>query len=126
MNEFVTIVAGSRSITDAEVVETAINDAPFEITELVSGGAEGVDTLAEDWADEQNVAVETFRPDYDTYDSNLAPLKRNEEMANYAEALVAVWNGDRPSGTTHMIQTAKDNDLALHIHRTDSSTLSDF
>ena len=43
------IIAGSRSITDATIVEKAINESGITITEMVCGGASGVDTLGEEW-----------------------------------------------------------------------------
>ena len=43
----VVVVAGSRSITEYEVVADAIEESPFELTEVVSGCADGVDSSAE-------------------------------------------------------------------------------
>ena len=44
------IVAGSRGITDPNVVATAIAASGFQVTELVSGTARGADQLGEAWA----------------------------------------------------------------------------
>lgn len=44
-----TIIAGSRSITDYALIQKAVSESGFEITEVVSGGAIGVDRLGERW-----------------------------------------------------------------------------
>jgi hypothetical protein len=55
-----TIVAGSRSITDYEIVQRAMELAPWPITEVKSGTAPGVDRLGEHWAGEHSVPVKEF------------------------------------------------------------------
>ena len=39
------IIAGSRNFTDYKVLQDAIKNSGFKITEVVSGGAKGVDSL---------------------------------------------------------------------------------
>lgn len=51
-----TIVAGSRSILNFSLVEKAAKDCGWEITEVVSGTANGVDRLGERWAREHKFA----------------------------------------------------------------------
>ena len=62
-----TIVAGSRSIIDYKIVKRAIESCGFIITELVSGGANGVDKLGERYAYENSIPIVQFIPDW-TYD----------------------------------------------------------
>lgn len=103
-----TIIAGSRWITDATVVYRAIDLSGFNITEVVSGGARGVDTIGEMWAAYWGVSIKRFPAiwrDKDGQRDLQAGLKRNSEMARYADALIAVWDG-RSSGTKHMIDQA--------------------
>lgn len=104
------IVAGSRSVTSYEAVAAAIVSSKFTITELVSGGARGVDRLGERWAVEHNVPIKQFLPDWSRGKS--AGMVRNREMANYAEALVAVWDGSS-RGTANMIVEAKRRGLPV-------------
>ena len=120
----VVVVAGSRSITDYDVVADAIEASPFELTELVSGGADGVDSLAETWAKQNDVSVTQFLyTDWtDEHHPKRAPLERNKHMASYAEAAVIVWDGES-SGTEHMLEQARDAGLPVHMARTDSQTL---
>jgi len=99
------IVAGSRSITDAAVVAKAIADSGFEITELVCGGARGVDGLGKLWAQGKDIPVVLFLALWKRHGRSAGAI-RNLEMARYADALVAVWDGSSP-GTRNMIDTMK-------------------
>lgn len=107
------IVAGSRSIRDRLVIEKVIADSGFDIREVVSGGAKGVDRLAEDWARARGVAVRVFRPDWQRFRRG-AGLARNREMAVYADALVAVWDGES-RGTAHMIEAMRARRKPVHV-----------
>ena len=100
------IVAGSRGITDAKLVHGIIDRSPFRITELVSGGARGVDQMGESWAFVHNLPIKRFIPHYHVWNPKVAPLLRNVDMANYADALIAVWK-DGSNGTKHMIDQMK-------------------
>lgn len=111
------IVAGSRSITDYEFVKNAIEDSGLhhQITEIVSGGALGVDQLGEHYATEKGLVVTRFLPLYDVHGER-APFLRNIKMAEYADALVAIWNGFS-RGTQHMIAQAERRGLKVFIVR---------
>ena len=109
-----TIIAGSRNITDYTLVEAAVKESGFEITEVVSGAARGVDRLGEVWADQHQIVYRQFKADWNTH-GKAAGFIRNQEMADYAEALVAVWNGSR--GTKDMITRATNRGLKVHIKR---------
>jgi len=132
------VIAGSRDVTDPEVIEWAIEDSGFEVTEVISGCAKGVDTFAMMWAERNSVPVEQFEPDWTNlthpnalikrnkwgqkYDAR-AGLRRNELMAVHAEALIAIWDG-RSTGTKHMIKMAKKRELPIYVFRTDIGTKS--
>lgn len=120
------IVAGSRSITEYNTVAEAIDEADFEPTEIVSGGAEGVDKLGEQWAHSNSIPLRTFDVTQEMYEEygNYAFKKRNKEMSEYADALIAIWDGES-SGTKHMIEVAESNGLETYIKNT-GVTLSDF
>lgn len=108
-----TIVAGSRSITAYTLVDQAIRESEFQVTEVVSGGARGVDYLGEQWASNHHIPIKRFRADWDRYGIS-AGYRRNTEMAQYAEALVAVWDG-RSRGTFHMVMEAERFGLKIHL-----------
>lgn len=107
-----TIIAGSRSVTNYLAVKSAIEESGFEITEVVSGGAHGVDRLGERWANENNVPIRRFLPDWDKH-GKPAGFIRNYLMAKYAEALIAVHDGSS-RGTAHMIRAAQEKGLKVY------------
>lgn len=124
-----TIIAGSRSISNSDTVYEAIDNAiseGFDISEVVSGTAEGVDTIGEEWADDNDVDLKRFPyKDFSEDSGKPAPLVRNDKMAEYAEQAIIVWDG-QSTGTEYMIDKAKEENLELFIERTDSTSLSDF
>lgn len=97
------IIAGSRDIVDRGAVGRAILNFPFEITEIVSGNARGVDTIAESIAATKGYPVKLFSADWDKYGKPAGAI-RNKQMADYADALIAVWDG-QSRGTKNMIET---------------------
>jgi hypothetical protein len=106
------IIAGSRNITDYAFVQEAVRESGFDITEVVSGGAKGVDLLGERYAEENNINIKRFIPDWSQGKS--AGIKRNMQMGDYAEALIACWDGDS-RGTKHMIEYAGRNGLSVYV-----------
>lgn len=116
-----TIIAGSRDITDYELVKNAIKYSGFDITEVVCGNARGVDTLGKNWANSKGIPVKFFNANWNTFGKS-AGFRRNAEMAKYADALIAIWNGVS-KGTFSMINLAHDRNLEIYILRTDLSTL---
>lgn len=107
------IVAGSRGITDAAVVETAINDSGFAISSVVCGGAAGVDSLGLAWATRNGIRVSMFEANWNLHGKRAGYL-RNVEMAENADALIAVWDGNS-RGTKHMIDIAKRKGLKVFV-----------
>lgn len=115
------IVAGSREIADLATVARAIEYSGFKVTEVVSGRARGVDRLGEAWADANGVPVKPFPAQWRRADGSVdkgAGHKRNEQMAQYADALVAVWDG-KSTGTEDMIRRADKRGLSIYVYRTD-------
>lgn len=110
-----TIIAGSRSITDPAAVIAAVAESGFQITEVVSGAAHGVDRLGEEWARRHEIPIVQFPPDWNKYGRG-AGVIRNNEMAAYAEALVAIWDGSS-HGTYHMVNAARERGLKVFVYR---------
>jgi hypothetical protein len=84
---------------------------------VVSGGAKGVDEIGE-WLATAFLGLPpatVFRADWYNY-GKFAGIKRNREMAEYAQALVAVWDGKSP-GTANMIMEATERGLKVYVHR---------
>ena len=91
-------IVGSRKLT-----QMTIDDyLPEGVTEIVSGGARGVDTLAKELADRKGIKIKEFLPKYNLY-GRAAPLKRNEEIARYADEALALWDG-KSKGTAYTIK----------------------
>lgn len=112
------IIAGSRTETRFGRLVNAINACAWPIesfAEIVSGGARGVDQLGERWAGIVGIPVRRFPAKWHTYGS-AAGRQRNIEMAVYADALIAVWDGSSP-GTRHMITTAERMGLKVFVYR---------
>ena len=108
------IIAGGRDFTNYALVEEAIKRSAFEITQVVSGNAKGVDTLGEVWALAHNVPVEAFPADWSQHGRAAGPI-RNRQMAEYADALIAIWDG-KSKGTANMIQQARNKKLNVFIY----------
>lgn len=109
-----TIIAGSRTIRNYETVERAIKLSGFEITSVLSGCANGPDTLGERWAKENDVHVEYYPANWNK-DGGYAGLIRNRQMADNADAVIAVWDG-KSTGTKDMIDVARRKKLSIHVH----------
>lgn len=107
------IVAGCRDIDEYSHVQGAINDSPFVADEIVSGGADGVDALGEEYADDHDIPVKRFDADWDNGPS--AGPKRNGKMASYADALVLVWDGES-RGSRSMLEKAMLNRLDIYVN----------
>ena len=104
------VIAGSRGLDDYLYLDAAIKDTGFVITEVVSGGAGGVDSLGERWAEVNGIPLNRKPADWNRYAeasartgrSNPAGMIRNREMAEYCDAAVIIWDGVSP-GTKNMI-----------------------
>lgn len=110
------IIAGSRTIHDFNLILEVIEKSGFkdQITEIVSGFAKGVDKLGAWYGEKHGIPVTPFLPDWTSHGKAAGPI-RNRQMAEYADALIAVWDGESP-GTANMIEEAKKRSLKLYIH----------
>ena len=108
------IIAGGRDFDDYEKLRTYCDHILEDQTdiEIVSGTAKGADQMGERYAKEKGYPVKRFPADWSKGKS--AGYIRNEEMAKYADALIAFWNG-MSKGTEHMINLAKQYGLKIRI-----------
>ena len=100
------IIAGSRTITDYFALLRAIKNSRFDITAVVSGTARGVDELGERFAGENSLELLRYPAEWNKYGKKAGYL-RNKEMAEAADALIALWDGTS-HGTRHMINIMRD------------------
>ena len=107
------IIAGSRHIEQWQPVWQAITDSGFRITEVVSGCASGVDTHGLRWAEDRGVPFTPFPAAWGDHGRAAGPM-RNARMAEYADALIAVWDG-KSRGTADMIQKAAAKPMPMFV-----------
>jgi YspA, cpYpsA-related SLOG family len=111
------IIAGSRDIGEKykEQVFKQIEELPWNITEVVSGGARGIDSYGEEWAKKVGIPVKRFIPEWDSL-GKAAGYKRNVDMAAYADACFVFWDGIS-KGSSHMITIAKARNMPIIVGR---------
>ena len=118
------IIAGCRHIKNYDLVVQAVKESGFEITEVVCGAANGVDSLGERYAKENGIKLSYFYADWKNLGKK-AGYARNEQMGNYGQALIAVWDGKSP-GTKHMISYAKKKKLLVYVKNINEVNLTKF
>lgn len=118
------IIAGGREVKLQEgvrMVEQAIAESGFAITELINGGALGIDAAARKYWHNRfdnnppEYPLRTIPAQWDKHGKSAGPI-RNREMASQADALIAIWDG-QSRGTKNMIDTAKAMGLQVYVHR---------
>lgn len=115
------IIAGSRDIVNYNMVKDIIDNSDFVITEVVSGMARGVDSIGIRYAKENNLPLKCFPAGWDKYGKAAGPI-RNQEMAEYANALICVYLRDS-RGSKDMLKKAVDNNLFIHAIPIDTNLL---
>lgn len=110
-----TIIAGSRSIKDIEDIMMAVFNSQIKPTVVLSGGASGADSLGEDWALKSDIPLEIYPADWE-HNGKAAGYIRNQEMAENADALIAIWDG-MSKGTKHMIDIATKKGLKVFVYQ---------
>lgn len=88
---------------------------PEGITEIISGGARGIDRAAEAYADAHGIAKRLFLPDYQRY-GRRAPLVRNRQIVQAAELVIAIWDG-ASRGTKYTIDYAQSLGKPVQVYR---------
>jgi len=103
------LIVGSRSITDFDLSPYISKD----VDTIISGGANGIDTLAEKYADENRLSKFIVRPRYDLY-GRAAPLRRNEQMVDLADAVLVIWDG-QSKGTQYTLKHTKKKNKPITL-----------
>jgi hypothetical protein len=106
-----TIIAGGRDITDYNLLWKVMELCSWGISEVVCGGAKGVDANGKRWAEENDIPVKMFPADWDGLGKS-AGFARNKQMAEYAEAAIIIMRNDS-KGSTHMLNLAKEHNLKI-------------
>lgn len=95
-------IVGSRTLLVSDIGKYI----PDNIEEIVSGGAKGVDSCAREYAIKNNIKLIEFLPDYRRYGRWAAPRKRNIQIIEYVDEIIAFWDG-KSNGTKFVIDTAE-------------------
>lgn len=118
---FRVIIAGSREWGDFGLIERFCDkvlsrkiEAGEDIT-ILSGHCRGVDLLGERYARARGFQVECYPADWNRHGRRAGHI-RNEMMAQRAEALIAIWDG-QSRGTKDMIELARKYGLLVRICR---------
>ncbi len=94
-------------------LDKIIENIPKNCSMIISGGAVGIDSLAEKAAKEIGVPTMIFKPDYDKHGRG-APLIRNKEIADNCDMLIAFWDFSS-KGTAHVIDYCTKNAVPFKI-----------
>ena len=102
-------IIGSRSLN----VENLGDYLPSDVSEIVSGGAKGIDSQAAEYARQNGLTLTEFLPDYARYGRG-APLKRNEQMVDMADTVLVIWDG-HSKGTQYTVKYAEKKHKPLTV-----------
>lgn len=116
------IIAGSRNILNGVVVREGIEESGFEITEIICGEAKGVDTLGKLWGKLYRIPVKSFTANWQKFGLSAGP-RRNKQMAEYADALIAIWDG-KSRGTLDMITQMRELKKKVYVKVVDNDNKS--
>ena len=94
-------VIGSRGLTISNLGDYL----PCDTTEIISGGAKGVDTCARDYALSHGIKITEYLPEYEKY-GRAAQLKRNITIIQNADLVLAFWDG-KSKGTKFVIDSCE-------------------
>ena len=103
------LIVGSRSVKDFDLSEYVSADTEL----IISGGAEGIDSIAERYADLHNISKLILRPKYNLY-GRAAPIKRNEEMVNISDAVLVIWDG-KSKGSKYTAEHAERKKKPMRV-----------
>lgn len=114
---FRVIIAGSRGFNNYELLcqwcDYMLQNFSYPDIVIVSGTARGADQLGERYARERGIQIDSRPADWDRFGKG-AGYRRNEEMAQNADACICFYDGKSP-GTAHMINLANKYNLKLKV-----------
>lgn len=107
----IVLICGSRTI---DSINLSRYIRPSSVGEIISGGANGIDTLAENWAKRNDIEFIAYLPNYKSYGKR-APLVRDKDMVDFCDVVIAFW--DRQStGTLYTLNYAKKMGRKIYLH----------
>jgi predicted Rossmann fold nucleotide-binding protein DprA/Smf involved in DNA uptake len=108
-------VVGTRTFDDYELLKKTLSNLDIidSVKEIISGGAKGADKLAEVYAEENNLNIRIFLPDWEKHGRAAGPI-RNRQIIQNSDYIVAFWDGKSP-GTKSSINIAKELNKPISI-----------
>lgn len=118
MENFKVIIAGSRGFSNYKLLKEKCNEYLREKRKeyniiIISGGARGADFYGEKYAQDEGFSLEVFTANWNKFGKS-AGFRRNEQMAEVADALIAFWDG-KSHGTKHMIEIMENKKLLVRV-----------
>ena len=118
MDNFKVIIAGSRGFSNYRLLHEECNKFLREKRKthniiIISGNARGADLLGERYAKDEGFALEVYPANWKKFGKS-AGFRRNEQMAEIADALIAFWDGES-HGTKHMIDIMNEKNLEVRV-----------
>ena len=103
-------IVGSRDL----VVENLKDFLPEGVTEIVSGGARGIDSCARMYAENNGIRITEYLPEYEKY-GRAAPIKRNDLIVDYSDIVLVFWDG-KSKGTKYVIDRCIKKNKKVIVH----------
>jgi len=124
MENFKVIIAGSRGFSNYKLLREKCNKYLREKRKeyniiIISGGARGADTLGEKYAKDEGFSLEIYPANWNKFGKS-AGFRRNEQMAEVADALIAFWDG-KSHGTKHIIEIMENKKLLVKVVKYETS-----
>jgi predicted Rossmann fold nucleotide-binding protein DprA/Smf involved in DNA uptake len=111
-------IVGSRTLHDYETVAFEL-DSFFEgkvVDCINSGGADGIDSLAIDFARSHGIPFQVFEAQWDTYGPSAGPI-RNKLIVEASDEIIAFIDSRTESkGTRNTIKQAQESGKVVHIY----------
>jgi hypothetical protein len=106
-------VIGSRTFDDYGLLRKTLDAIP-DISSIISGGAKGADSLAEQWAKEKGIGTVVFKPEWAKYGMG-AGVVRNRLIIEDCDYCIAFWDG-KSKGTLNSIEMCKKLNKRITVH----------
>jgi hypothetical protein len=109
-------IVGGRDFDNYALLSTIVDElrTRFTITEIVSGGAAGTDSLGKRYAQDHTLPLMVFEPNWKKY-GKAAGVIRNTDIIVNADIVLAIWDG-ASKGTNDSIRKAKKYNKRLFVH----------
>jgi hypothetical protein len=111
-------IVGSRTVSDLQLVYDEADEihAVTPVTELISGGAQGADSLGESWAKSRGIPIRHLIPDWKKHGRG-AGIMRNTDIVKQADQVIAFWDGTS-RGTQDTMRKAKKASKLVKVVQT--------